>query len=119
MKTIIEHYQTKVVKYATQRSVMQIAWKILPKCKNFKEALEKSWKAWKLKKRFQEHKATYFEFTKLDGTNRPAIGTTRMDIVPVDLHPKKIKETPIDMINYFDVEKSNWRSCHVYQLKLA
>ena len=53
-----------------------------------------------------------FTFTKVDGTEREAIGTTRTsDLTHHDAMPSgKWKSNP-GVIAYFDLEKEGWRSC--------
>lgn len=48
-----------------------------------------------------------FTYTKIDGTLREARGTTKLDMIPEDLHPK----TPGNAhVAYFDLDKNEWRS---------
>ena len=53
-----------------------------------------------------------FTFTKVDGTEREAIGTTRTrDLIYYNAMPSgKWKSNP-GVITYFDLEKESWRSC--------
>jgi len=62
---------------------------------------------------------TNFVFKKKDGSRRKAKGTTNLDLVPKDLHPKDMDENyegkPKNdaLVTYFDLEKMSWRSCRV------
>lgn len=48
-----------------------------------------------------------FTFTKVDGTLREARGTTKLDDIPDNLHPKN----PVGKyVAYFDTDKKEWRS---------
>ncbi|MEG1008887.1 MAG: SH3 beta-barrel fold-containing protein [Clostridia bacterium] len=52
-----------------------------------------------------------FEFVKLDGEDRLATGTLRMDLIPKKDHPKGIKPSdPSKTITYYDLDKKAWRS---------
>jgi hypothetical protein len=50
-----------------------------------------------------------FAFKKLDGTLRIAIGTTNLSSIPLDRHPLGVRESPANVITFFDLEKSAWR----------
>ena len=53
-----------------------------------------------------------FVFKKKDGTLRNAIGTTNLDIVPLDNHPTgNGGESSKASVRFFDMEKNAWRSC--------
>lgn len=58
---------------------------------------------------------TKFVFKKKDGTIRPAVGTTNLDLVPQDLHPKDMegeyKPKDESNVTFFDLEKLAWRTC--------
>ena len=51
-----------------------------------------------------------FAFKKLDGSLRTAVGTTNLSNVPVDHHPKGVREASSKVTVYFDIEKKEWRS---------
>lgn len=51
-----------------------------------------------------------FTYTKKDGTIREAKGTTRMNNIPEENRPKGVRESPSGIVNYFDLDKSEWRS---------
>jgi len=58
-----------------------------------------------------------FTFNKIDGTPRPAEGTTNLDLIPDVFRPKATgKRTPEDLIAYFDLGRMAWRSCRVDNL---
>ncbi len=56
-----------------------------------------------------------FAFKKLDGTLRTAVGTTSLTSIPVDHHPKGVKESSPRQVCFFDLEKGSWRSVSVNQ----
>ena len=56
-----------------------------------------------------------FAFKKLDGTIRTAVGTTNLTSIPVDHHPKGVKESSPRQVCFFDLEKGSWRSVSVSQ----
>lgn len=51
-----------------------------------------------------------FTYMKKDGSIRHATGTTRLDSIPVEDHPKGTGRQADGVVNYFDLEKSEWRS---------
>jgi len=51
-----------------------------------------------------------FEFIKLDGTIRPARGTTMMKYVPQSAHPKGIRPSSPKVAAFYDLQKKDWRS---------
>ena len=53
--------------------------------------------------------ATKFAFVKKDGSVRIALGTTNLQIVPRDKHPKGNKASD-KVVTFFDLEKQAWRS---------
>lgn len=58
-----------------------------------------------------------FTFTKINGDQRPAEGTTCLDLIPEVFRPKATgKRTPEDLIAYFDIGRMAWRSCRVDNL---
>ena len=58
---------------------------------------------------------TYFTFIKKDGTERSAVGTLNLDLVPDA--DKQFKHTEDEVKNiegqttYYDLDKFAWRSC--------
>jgi len=50
-----------------------------------------------------------FEFEKVDGSKRVAYGTTRLDLIPEELHPKGGNKEHLGT-PYFDLEIGEWRS---------
>lgn len=59
-----------------------------------------------------------FVFKKKDGSRRPAVGTTNLDLIPQDLWPKGMNDDAEtvkneSIVTYFDREKGAWRSCKV------
>jgi hypothetical protein len=55
-----------------------------------------------------------FAFKKLDGTLRTAIGTTLLEQVPLDNHPKGEGSSP-RVVTFFDLQKGQWRSISINQ----
>jgi len=51
-----------------------------------------------------------FAFRKKDGNLRIALGTTNMELVPVDDHPKGTGTSSPKQVPYFDLKKNSWRS---------
>lgn len=51
-----------------------------------------------------------FAFKKLDGTLRTANGTTNLEQIPSDSHPKGVRESSQAQVTFFDLEKKEWRS---------
>ena len=58
-----------------------------------------------------------FSFIKKDGTHRMATGTLYPHLIPVDKHPGTSsgdQRTPnFSVINYFDLDKQDWRSFRI------
>lgn len=57
------------------------------------------------------------KFTKTDGTERVMRCTTHLENIPSEHHPKGTRpkpdaaaKAPVDRINVFDLDKSQWRS---------
>jgi len=55
-----------------------------------------------------------FAFKKLDGNLRTAIGTTCIESIPSESHPKGGESSP-KVVVYFDLQKMMWRSVSVNQ----
>jgi len=53
-----------------------------------------------------------FAFKKLDGNLRTAIGTTRIENIPVSNHPKGGTSSD-KVVVYFDLQKNEWRSVSI------
>lgn len=52
-----------------------------------------------------------FVFTKKDGTEREARGTTNLGTIPEESHPKGTGADVVgDQVRYFDLDKNAWRS---------
>ena len=66
-----------------------------------------------LKKELSEG-ALFVTFKKKDGTIREMVGTTNINIIPGEFHPKSITdvkaEKPKDLVIIFDLTKNGWRS---------
>lgn len=58
---------------------------------------------------------TQFAFKKLDGTLRTAVGTTNLSTIPVEMHPKGVRQSSPNAVVFFDVEKREWRSVSIRQ----
>ena len=56
-----------------------------------------------------------FAFKKLDGTLRTAVGTTDLNRVPSESHPKGKRDSSPKVVVFFDLEKSAWRSLRATQ----
>lgn len=58
-----------------------------------------------------------FTFTKQTGEVRQALGTLNMKFIPEEKMPKGLKKNvnnseDSDLITYYDLDRSNWRSFH-------
>jgi hypothetical protein len=53
---------------------------------------------------------TQFAFRKRDGSLRLALGTTNLDLVPIQWHPKGTGKTSDASVRYFDIQRQQWRS---------
>ena len=51
-----------------------------------------------------------FAFKKVDGSLRTAVGTTNLSTIPVESHPTGKREASEKQVNFFDLEKKEWRS---------
>lgn len=51
-----------------------------------------------------------FAFKKLNGDLRIAIGTTDLELVPLDHHPQRKRKASQMAVPYFDLSKNQWRS---------
>lgn len=52
----------------------------------------------------------HFQFVKSNGELREATGTTLLDNVPSDSHPKGVRDSSSNVIVFFDLDKGEWRS---------
>ena len=50
-----------------------------------------------------------FAFIKKDGSVRIANGTTNLDLIPQEFHPKGNGKSSDKVIAYFDTDKNAWR----------
>jgi hypothetical protein len=50
-----------------------------------------------------------FEFEKVDGSKRAAYGTTRLDLIPEEWHPKGETKSHLGT-PYFDLDLNEWRA---------
>lgn len=65
-------------------------------------------------------KIVNFEFVKLNGEDRLATGTLRMDIIPKKDHPKGIRPSNKEkVVTYFDLDKMQWRSVSTRTKEIA
>ncbi|MPR36654.1 SH3 beta-barrel fold-containing protein [Salmonirosea aquatica] len=97
-----------------QAQAMQMAHAIKSRYLNFGLALSAAWKAVKLRRLMQAGQAA-FAFTKKDGSIRHAVGTRSAGLIPAAFAPKSPSQ-PTTLINFFDVEIQQWRSCQPWQL---
>ena len=54
-----------------------------------------------------------FSFIKLNGQIREAVGTTNLDLIPVEHHPSsgaRSKNSEFATVAFYDLEKAEWRS---------
>ena len=63
-------------------------------------------------KRLLNEKTITFEYVKKDGSVRTAHGTTKLDVIPDEHHPKGTGDNIAnpDVVKYFDMDKDGWRS---------
>ena len=103
--------------------VMILAHKIKSDKLTFGKAISKAWKVIKVKKAMQQKEVnfSFYQKAKKDSpakglvmTNRT--GTTNLDLIPVQFHPKKkaVGATPrkknVTQVKYFDFMRNGWRS---------
>jgi hypothetical protein len=51
-----------------------------------------------------------FSFEKKDGSIREAVGTLKESLIPAEHLPKGEREPSPLVVNFYDLEKSSWRS---------
>lgn len=66
------------------------------------------------KNTLRENYGTKFKFIKKDGSERIAVGTLNTDAMPDEAIPTGTQkwEDAEDIVKYYDMEKSGWRSFH-------
>lgn len=53
-----------------------------------------------------------FKYTKRDGSERLAVGTTNIEDIPTESHPSgSFRNTSDEIIRYYDLTSEGWRSC--------
>ena len=52
----------------------------------------------------------HFQFVKKNGDLRDANGTTLLDNIPKDSHPKGVRDSSPSVTVFFDLDKGEWRS---------
>ena len=71
-----------------------------------------------LKSELQNKKEVKFKFTKIDGTERIALGTKHKDVIEsFNATPSGNGVEKTGVITYFDLEKKSWRSFKEENLK--
>lgn len=82
-------------------------------------AIKSSEAATKLRTSLQEGEVR-FVFIKKDGSRRPSVGTTNLDLVPKEMWPLTADDIDAEtrqrnegVITYYDLEKMAWRCCKV------
>jgi len=52
-----------------------------------------------------------FQYKKKNDELRTAVGTTNLNLIPDEFHPKgTAKQLSDNVVRYYDVEKQSWRS---------
>jgi len=99
-----------------ESTIMSNAWAMLKDglFSSLSEAIKASMKKSKLVTALKNGVA-YFSFTKADGTVRESIGTLRDGNFEYKAKTPK-KESKIEVIKYFDLEKKSFRACRVDRL---
>lgn len=62
-----------------------------------------------LRTRLHEGKV-HFQFVKKNGDLREANGTTLLDNIPTESHPKGERDSSSSVTVFFDLDKGEWRS---------
>ena len=84
--------------------------------KTWSEACKLGWRRAKTPARLREmlkNSVVSFRFVKKNGELRLAMGTTDLNRIPSELHPKTNRPVNNKSVNFFDVEKQAWRSVSV------
>jgi hypothetical protein len=50
-----------------------------------------------------------FQYQKIDGTVRPAVGTLVTDLIPADQRPRGRRPAYQNVMTYYDLERAAWR----------
>lgn len=94
----------------TLRKVMKLAWQFIRKNGfTLSEALKTAWANVKLGVAMAKGIVKFY-FQKVDGTRREAYGTTNLNRIPSEYHPKGESKNIPTLQVYFDTEKNAWRS---------
>ncbi len=94
----------------TLRKVMKLAWQFIRKNGfTLSEALKTAWANVKLNVAMAKGIVKFY-FQKVDGTRREAYGTTNLNRIPSEYHPKGESKNIPTLQVYFDTEKNAWRS---------
>lgn len=56
-----------------------------------------------------------FAFKKVDGDLRTALGTTNLETIPLESHPKGTGQSSPRVVVFFDLQKGEWRSASINQ----
>lgn len=90
--------------------IFKMAWTMVKSMgMTMSEALKAAWKAIKVKVALAKG-VVKFAFRKKDGSVREAEGTTNLNTIPVEKHPKEGKASSPKVITFFDTLKQEWRS---------
>lgn len=89
--------------------VFKTAWQLAKNFKSFSEALEYAWKVVKLRLNMLK-KVVEFQYRKVDGSLRTAIGTLSSNYVDYEY---KGQTSSNKVFTYFDVEQGAFRSCRL------
>jgi hypothetical protein len=92
-----------------KRSVMTLAWQVCSKFATFAEALAYAWAVCKLRMALMLG-VVRFEFRKVDGSVRKAVGT--LSGVP----ETKGSKAASGVFTFWDVEAEGWRSAQMHSL---
>ncbi len=92
--------------------VFKTAWQLVKDFKSFSEALKYAWKVVKLRISMLK-KVVEFQYKKVDGSLRTAIGTLSPTFVDYEY---KGQMSTNKVFTYFDVEQGGFRSCRVENL---
>ncbi len=88
----------------------------IPRTYTRSEAFKMAWKAERLEQQLKASESVNFAFTKEDGTFRHATGTKVEAVVSQHWQPTgKGQKNPL-IINFFDIQILQWRSCRIDRL---